>query len=313
MAFRYLFGPIPSRRLGISLGVDLVPHKVCNLNCIYCESGNTSVHTNKRDDYIPYKEILKELETYLAGKPKLDYITFSGAGEPTLHMGIGQILNYIKSHFPQYKTCLITNGLLFSKEEVRNELREIDLILPSLDAATQAIFMQINRPVKGVEIKDVAEGLYLFNKSFKGEMWLELFIVPGVNDTQDELSLLKEYFTRIKPTKVQLNTLDRPGSVEKLKAATYEELLKIQTFLFPVKTEIIYRQHISGKVDVLQKDYKSLVVKLVARRPCSLEDLSQVLSLDTSEAEEVIRQLLEEKKIEKEKQGRLEFYKLPSH
>src|SRR5210317_1036745 len=144
--YKHLFGPVPSRRLGISLGVDLVPHKVCTLNCIYCECGSTTLLTLDRAEYVPLSEVMDELTDYFEYSPDPDFITFSGAGEPSLHSGIGQILKFIKKLKPGIRVALITNGTLFSDPLVRKELQDVDVVLPSLDAATDAAFRKINRP-----------------------------------------------------------------------------------------------------------------------------------------------------------------------
>lgn len=151
--YKYLFGPVPSRRLGISLGVDLVLHKTCSLNCIYCECGRTTNLTVQRNEYVPTEIVLSELNHFLASNPKLDYITFSGSGEPTLHSGIGEIVNYLKNNFPSYKIALLTNGTLFNQSKIRQEVKSIDLILPSLDAVSDKVFQKINQPFRELSIK----------------------------------------------------------------------------------------------------------------------------------------------------------------
>ena len=157
--YNYLFGPVPSRRLGISLGVDLVPHKTCSLNCIYCECGRTTNLTIERKAYVPTETVLAELKTFLEPKPKLDYITFSGAGEPTLHSGIGEIVKFLKTNFPNYKIALLTNGTLFYQPELIKEVKSIDLILPSLDAASDLVFRKLNRPFPKLHIETMIEEL----------------------------------------------------------------------------------------------------------------------------------------------------------
>ena len=151
----YLFGPVPSRRLGISLGLDLVPHKTCSLNCIYCESGKTTNLTIERKEYIPTAVLISELTTFLKTKPKLDYITFSGAGEPTLHSDIGTIVTFIKKNYPDYQLALITNGTLFYLSKLRREVKPVDLILPSLDAVSEKTFKRINRSHRELAIKKI--------------------------------------------------------------------------------------------------------------------------------------------------------------
>ncbi|MFC2113726.1 radical SAM protein [Bacteroidota bacterium] len=311
MGYKYLFGPIPSRRLGISLGVDLVPHKVCNLNCIYCESGKTTAHTNTRKEYIPTKDIIAELDDYLSEKPELDYITFSGAGEPTLHSGIGEILQFIKSSYPAYKTALITNSLLLSDAEVRQEVLAVDLILPSLDTASQEVFLQMNKPFKGLNIQDVIAGLIEFSGLFQGEMWLEYFVIPGINDQEKELELIKKAVIQINPDRLQINTLDRPGTQSDIEVASFEQLSFIQQYLLPVKSEIIARTALKKHLDTLKQDFQSTIIQAITRRPCNMDDLEKILGLPTSEVELLVKALILQGIIVKEKQNKDTFFKLP--
>jgi len=152
MKFKHLFGPVPSRRLGISLGIDLVPYKTCTANCVYCECGKTTNLTIERKEYIPTDEILNELDVYLKQAPDLDYITFSGSGEPTLHSKIGEIINFLKKNYPQYKVAVLTNGTLLFHKELRDELKNADIIKPSLDAGSDEIFKKIKRPHENLNL-----------------------------------------------------------------------------------------------------------------------------------------------------------------
>ena len=187
----YIFGPVPSRRLGRSLGVDLVTHKTCTLNCVYCECGKTTRLTLKRNPYVPGDDLRKELGRLLSTEPALDFITFSGAGEPTLNSDIGEIIRFIKTDYPQYKVALLTNGTLLYQPEVRAQLFGADLIVASLDAATETTFLRINRPHPELEVSQIIDGLAVFRKQFAKSFWIEIFIVPGVNDNESELEKIK--------------------------------------------------------------------------------------------------------------------------
>ena len=312
MAFKYLFGPIPSRRLGISLGVDLVPHKVCNLNCLYCESGKTNKHTNERREYVLLKGIIDELNTYLSENPNLDYITFSGAGEPTLNSSIGKIIQFLKANYPTYKTALITNSLLFESEILRKEVENVDLILPSLDAASQDVFQKINRPVVNIKIENVINGLALFNKVFKGEMWLEFFVLQGINDMENELIAVKKAIEKIKPDKIQINTLDRPGTQANLNTASYTRLLEIKDFFKPFTVEIVSRQSETKHIIKLKQDFHTSILDAITRRPCSEEDISQILTISKEEALLLLNNMIEQGAIRRKIQNGLNFYLLPN-
>ncbi len=164
--YKHLFGPVPSRRLGMSLGVDLVPKKVCSLNCVYCEVGRTTTLTIDRKEYIKYSEVMEELTNYFNNNPDPDYITFSGYGEPTLNIRIGDIIQFIKQNKPDIPIAILTNGTLLYDKKVREELMDADVVLPSLDAATEKVFLKINRPPKTLTLDKYIQGLITFGKEF---------------------------------------------------------------------------------------------------------------------------------------------------
>ena len=222
--FKHLFGPVPSRRLGMSLGVDLIPHKICSLNCVYCECGPTTKLTVERGQYVPVEEVLQELTDFFERHPDPEYITFSGAGEPTLHSEIGEVIGFIKELRPGVPVAVLTNGTLLSDPRLRAELMEADLVMPSLDAATEKTFRRINRPSRQTSLEQYVEGLVDFGREFRGEIWMEVMILPGYNDDPENLEALKNALKRIRTDKIQLNTLDRPGSIERLKPAPKEFL-----------------------------------------------------------------------------------------
>ncbi|MBZ4687427.1 MAG: Radical domain protein [Clostridiales bacterium] len=228
---KYLYGPVSSRRLGRSLGVNIMPHKTCSLDCIYCECGKTTNLTLERKEYTPTAEIINELAAYLKEKPQLDYITFSGSGEPTMHSGIGEIISFLKENFPQYKVAVLTNSTLLNDPQVREDIKNADLIVPSLDGVSKEVFHKIDRPHENVSIEEIVSGIRKLKEISSGDIWLEIFIVPGVNDTPEELKLFKEILEKINVTKVQLNSLDRPGIVDWLKPADKEHLKKIAAYL----------------------------------------------------------------------------------
>lgn len=215
----YVFGPLQSRRLGVSLGIGLIPKKTCNLNCIYCEAGETTDATCERKEYVPTAKVLAELDAVLKTAPKLDSITFSGLGEPTLHSHIGEVIDFLKTHYPQYRVTLLTNGLLLGDKKLQEELRHIDLVIPSLDASCQEEFDAINRPSPAVRFEDTIQSLADFRHQAKCRVALELFIVPGINDSDDAIARFARHIKRIAPDIVQLNTLDRPGVDPQLQVA----------------------------------------------------------------------------------------------
>lgn len=214
--YKHLFGPVPSRRLGMSLGIDLIPKKVCSLNCVYCEVGKTSKLTLDRMEYVKYDHVIAELEQFMSLSPKIDYITFSGSGEPTLYSRIGEVLHFVRQHYPNVKTAVLTNGTLFFDRKLRSELLQADVILPSLDAASQNVFEKIDRPHSDLHIHTYIDGLVDLRKEYLGKIYLEIFLLKGYNDSKEELDLLKNAIQSICPDSVQLNTLDRPGTLHGL-------------------------------------------------------------------------------------------------
>jgi wyosine [tRNA(Phe)-imidazoG37] synthetase (radical SAM superfamily) len=308
MDYRYLFGPVPSRRLGVSLGIDLVPHKTCSLNCIYCECGATTDLTVERREYVPTDRVLAELDDFLAKEPILDYITFSGSGEPTLHSGIGTIIRHIKDRYPAYRVAVLTNGCLFFKKSVRDEVLGADLIIPSLDAATERAFRRIDRPPRSLAIGDIISGLVALREEFSGEIWLEVFIVPGINDTDEELAALKDAIENIRPDKIQINTLDRPGVVDWIRPATAKELAHVVEALHVPGTELIGRPASRTEIASFSGDILDNILQTLRRRPCTVEDLATIFGMHPNEINKYIQVLVEDGAIVERREARGIFF-----
>lgn len=306
--YKYLFGPVPSRRLGMSLGVDLVPHKVCSLNCVYCECGRTTNLTLERKEYIPYDEVVTEIAHYLEHNPAPDYITFSGSGEPTLNVRIGDVLHFIKAK-SKTPVAVLTNGSLFYDKSVRAELLKADVVLPSLDAAEDLAFRKINRPFHNLNVQEYTRGLIDFRREYKGQIWLEVLIIPGLNDTEANLQALKEAFLRIKPEEIQLNTLDRPGAVENIRAATHKELQDIVHFWELPQVKIIAAAPDRKKIVSYRDDMESAILETIRRRPCTLEDMHKILGLHINEINKYLDVLEDEQKIISVRENRGLFYR----
>ena len=308
--YKHLFGPVPSRRLGMSLGVDLVPHKICTLNCIYCECGASTNLTTERKEYVSFDEIIKELDNFFSNNENPDYITFSGAGEPTLNINIGKVIDHIRRNYPEVPIAVLTNGSLFNNTKVRQELLQANLILPSLDAATEKAFKKIDRPNKNLKIEDYIRGLVDFRKEFAGTIWLEVMILPGFNDDLENLRRLKDSILRINPEKIQLNTLDRPGVIENIRAATRLELQNIID-IWNIKNVEIIASSVRRKGNrSFRKDTENAVLETISRRPCTLEDLQDMLGLHINEINKYLDILDQEGKIETYRQERGIFYRL---
>jgi wyosine [tRNA(Phe)-imidazoG37] synthetase (radical SAM superfamily) len=308
--YKHLFGPVPSRRLGISLGVDLVYHKVCSLDCVYCECGPTTRLTRQRAEYVPVEEVKEELERYFSFNPDPDYITFSGSGEPTLHTGIGTVIDFIKERKKGVSVAVLTNGTLLNLTEVRQELMNADLIIPSLDAALTKTFRKINRPCDAIDVKEYIEGIRAMKAEFSGKLWLEILILPGYNDSKEDLLKLKEAAERIRPDKIQLNTLDRPGTRASLTAVSSERLKEIAAFFESDNMEIIaaYQGKDGGRT--LREDMADSILETVQRRPCTLEDLSHILGARPAEISKFLSDLENRGEITVLHQERGIFYKV---
>jgi wyosine [tRNA(Phe)-imidazoG37] synthetase (radical SAM superfamily) len=233
---RYVFGPVLSRRLGRSLGIDLLPHKTCSYNCVYCECGATTNLTITRKEFFPPWEIIAELDHVLEKKPSLDYITFAGSGEPTLSLSLGQIIRHLKETYPWYHVAVLTNGTLCILPEVRKELLLADLIIPTVPAADQKIQDQIFRPYPNISVSSTISGLVALRKEFSGQIWVEVFLVPGINTTNKELEDTCKTISLIRPDLIQLNSLDRPGTESWVQTVEWIDIERIRDYL--IKTGI---------------------------------------------------------------------------
>ena len=232
--YKHVFGPVPSRRLGVSLGVDLVVSKSCNLNCIFCECGATKKIQLKRQRFKDMNEILDEIQSVLK-VIKPDYITFSGSGEPTLSLDLGNISKAIKEDLKyKGKICLITNSLLLANEQVTKELEYIDLIVPTLNTLNQDIFERIVRPDYRTSVDEIKKGfINLNNSNYKGKIWIEIFILENINDSEENFIEIANFLNseNIRYDKIQLNTIDRVGAERDLKAISSDKILKAKKIL----------------------------------------------------------------------------------
>jgi wyosine [tRNA(Phe)-imidazoG37] synthetase (radical SAM superfamily) len=295
MRYSHIFGPVHSRRLGRSLGIDLVPYKVCSFDCVYCECGETTRELLQRKEFFPTREVLIELEEYLSRSPKLDFVTFSGSGEPTLSLSIGFVIDYLKNQFPDYRVAVLTNGSLLWKEEVRQDLLQADVVLPTLSSASDETFRRIHRPAFGLTIDRIISGIEQFRKEYRGQIWLEIFIIPGINTTDSELEGLRGAIQRINPDKVQLNTLDRPGTEDWVRPASPEELDRIRDllglsgieFIEPVSFGILQETTMTSDWAHAVK----VVHDLLRRRPSTLEDISASTGLNRREVLKILREI----------------------
>ncbi len=318
MVKHYVFGPVASRRLGVSLGVDLVRPKTCSLNCIYCEAKATTRLTLERREYVPADAVIRELDEVLKARPQLDYITFSGSGEPTLNSGIGKVVDFLKKNYPEYPLCLLTNGFALGDPELRREIAAVDRVVPSLDASNREEFEAINRPAPGLDFDRFVADLTDYCRTTESEVFLELFIVPGVNDSDASIARFVEIIRHMQVDQVQLNTLDRPGVVDWLEPSAPENTRRFIKALEPfAAVEAVgpfrYRTRTKNLVKASFSDAEQQILELVSRRPATLKDLAVALGIEEARIEILLDSLFKFGLIEIEKQQRGTFYRASSH
>lgn len=286
-----LYGPVPSRRLGFSLGVDFIPFKTCTLDCIYCQLGHVPDKIVTRKDYIPASEILSQIKEKIDSGVRIDYITFSGSGEPTLNAGIGKLIRGIKK-LTKIPVAVLTNSTLLQHNEVRKALSAANLVVPSLDAVTQDVFEKINRPHPSLKIKDIISGLKKFRREFKGKIWIEVLLVKGINDSPLHLKKLKTVLEELHPDRVQLNSVVRPPAESFARPLSLDELEEIRDFIGG-RCEIIATFDKTAQ-NLVQKSEEESILSMIQRRPMTLVDLASSLGLHRNEVMKQL-QILDEK------------------
>ena len=296
MEYKYIFGPVPSRRLGVSLGVDLINLKTCNFDCVYCEVGKTPKTITKRGEYVNTETVLTELKDYLKKKPYLDFITFAGSGEPLLNSKIGYLIKEIKK-ITDTKVAIITNGALFCKDEVIDEILEADIIIPSLDAVTEEVFQKINRPNEEYTIEAIKKGLINLRRKYSGEIALEIFIIDGLNNTKSELDEFKKVIEEIKPDKIQLNSLDRPPVEGWVKKAPIEKLEEIIEYWGLENVEIVTKYKSRRLIKSYDANSEKMILNMIEKRPCTLKDLQEITGINVSELNKYLDVLEKEGKV----------------
>lgn len=300
----YIFGPVPSRRLGRSLGVDLVPFKTCTYDCIYCQLGRTTNKTMQRKEWVPFYEILGQLKEKLFLNP--DYITLSGSGEPTLFSRCGELIYQIKE-ITDVPVAILTNGSLLWMPEVRKSLMNADLVVPSLDAGSQHLFHYINRPHPDISFDTMVEGLIRFREEYRGAYWLEVFLLAGVNTPEMEIENLKTCIHTIQPDRVQVNTVTRPPAERFAEPVPKEQMGNLAMQLFELSEVIADYRGIHAQQEFISQ--REDILTLLQRRPCSIEDIAAGLGLHQNEVVKYIEELLASNEIEAKHQGQKLYYK----
>ena len=300
---KHLFGPVFSRRLGLSQGIDLLPPKTCNYNCIYCEINRAPRLSCQRGEHVPTAEIIAEIDKLLADEERIrdiDFFTITASGEPTLHTGIGRIIRHIKEKTDK-PVAVLTNGSQLYLDEVRQDLSFADIVIPSLDAARPESFRKVNRPAKcSSDLERIIEGIVRFSHGFGGEIWLEVLFVANINDTNEDIAALKKVIERIRPTRVQLNTVARPPYESFAKPLTRKRLEEIraeivEVFEGPVdilagsrEAEEIDKERDDSFVKLSLEGAESEIVEMVMRRPCTAAEIAGTLNLEADDALEIL-------------------------
>ncbi|AEH44478.1 Radical SAM domain protein [Thermodesulfatator indicus DSM 15286] len=301
-----VFGPVKSRRLGLSLGVDPLVPKVCSFDCLYCEIGPTKVHTIERRLYRPTEEIKKALQERLADENLcFEVLTFAGSGEPTLHAELEELIIFAKE-LTDRPICVLTNSSLLWRKEVRKALLNADLVLPSLDAVNEEIFQKLNKPVKGLCASKIIEGLKKFREEFAGEIWLEIMLVAGVNDHEEEIRALAETVIDISPDKIQLNSVDRPPAYRQAKALPLNKLREIAS-LFKGEVEVITREALKEKSGK-RKPSAEEILALISRRPAPSSEIAEALSCDFKATLSVLEELVKKGRAKTKRHQNQIFY-----
>ena len=305
---KYVFGPVPSRRLGYSLGVDIVPAKTCNLNCVYCELGRTTRQTLERRSYVPMDEVLADIRKAVETIEQIDFITFTGSGEPTLNTDLGRMIDAVRA-FTDIRIAVLTNGTLLYLPEVRRDLARADVVIPSLDAVTENAFRKVNRPHGRLNLSEIIEGLKQFRQEYDGQIWLEILFVKGLNDQPEHVRQLQRVVQGIRPDRVQLNTVVRPPAESNIEPVTQEWLEAV-------------RRQIGGKAEVIASfqphDHQRIcdnkmdtILALVSRRPVTLQDIHDSLGYSEADIREVLDHLRQQGRIQEKHHLNRVYYFVP--
>lgn len=307
-----VFGPVPSRRLGRSLGIDVIPAKTCSYDCVYCESGPTTRLTLKRRPFAPPDRVMADLEEYFKSHPGgADVLTFSSAGEPTLYEPLGELIRDIKKCYPHLPLVVLTNGSLLHDPEVRKALLAADRVVPSVDAATLDAFLRVNRPHPGLDLPAILEGLRAFRREYRGELHVEVMVVAGINDSAEELSAISNVIGCLGADEVELNTVVRPPADPGAAGLSAAEMAKVSAFFPNERIRIIgcFQGAGRGGHDLAVGER---VLELIRRRPCTAAEMAVSLAVSAEELEKALDGLLRENRLVRRFFNDMEYLCAPS-
>lgn len=300
----HVFGPVPSRRLGRSLGIDLVPFKTCSYDCIYCQLGRTTCKTTRRKAWTPPRPLLEELEEKLESRP--DYVTLSGSGEPTLFQPLDKLIEGIRA-LTDTPLAVLTNGSLLGDSELQRELAGADLVIPSLDAGNENMFQLVNRPAPGLSFERMLSGLIAFRRGFRGQLWLEVFLLGNYTTFEQELTDIRRCVDRIQPDRVQLNTVTRPAAERYAATVSPERLAEIaREFTPPAEVIAEFR---ARREDAMRPSGQAEVLELLRRRPCTVEDVVAGLGMHRQEVLKCVEHLAGDGLVVSERGANADYWK----
>jgi wyosine [tRNA(Phe)-imidazoG37] synthetase (radical SAM superfamily) len=326
---KHLFGPVNSRRLGLSQGIDLLPPKTCNFNCIYCEINKAPQLSCERGEHVPTETILAEIDAMLEDEARvreLDVFTITASGEPTLHTGIGKIIRHIKEKTDK-PVAILTNGSQLHLKEVRQDLLAADIVIPSLDAARPESFRRVNRPAKcSADLETIIKGIADFSREFTGEVWLEILLVENINDSPQDIAALKNAIGRIRPTRVQLNTVARPPYEAFAKPLTHKRMEEVKREIekgYDRPVDILAgskNNELSdsgkGRKDSLESTSQTEIVdeikEMLLRRPCTATDIAATMNLDMEHASEILKSMERRGILTVKIHGGKKYYRTPA-
>ncbi len=300
---KYIYGPVNSRRLGKSLGVDLLPLKTCNFNCVFCQLGKSFKLINGRNEYVPFDDVIEEVKEGVK-RFNPDVITFSGSGEPLLYSRLGEMIDKLKLLFPDKKLCLLTHAPFLHKKEVRRELLNLDIFAPSLDAGRESTFLKINRPHPDIKFDDIKEGLLKMREEFKGEYQLEIMYVEGLNDSEEDIEGLRDFVLKLNPDEIFINTPIRPPAEEWVKFPNYEKVFEFAKKISE-RAQIIY---LPEKPEDRKIEKFEEIIEAIKRRPYEFEEIKEFTGIEDKILREKLREEVEKGNLMVKKVLKKEFY-----
>jgi len=284
----YVFGPVASRRLGLSLGVDLIPTKTCSYDCLYCQVGRTTCLTAEPEFFVPLEQVLKELKESF-GRRKPDYVTFSGSGEPTLNCGIGEAIAFVKRE-SDLRVAVLTNGSLLWREDVRKRLLDADLIMPTLTTVNEQTYRKIHRPHPDLRLSEVIRGMRSLRGTYRGELHVEVMLLAGINDSDEELTGLRDALAEIAPDRIHLNTVVRPPADPGALSLDRKKMEEVRVFLGPKAEAVAFNP--PKHRDQGWESVSAALVEMAKRRPVRVLDMAHALGRDEDEVERLVKGLM---------------------